>query len=38
VGEGAVLGARAVAFRNLDAWTVYIGNPATAKRQRNRQD
>jgi putative colanic acid biosynthesis acetyltransferase WcaF len=28
VGEGAVLGARGCAFRNLDAWTVYVGNPA----------
>lgn len=28
VGEGAVLGARACAFRDLDAWTVYSGNPA----------
>ncbi|MEZ2144649.1 putative colanic acid biosynthesis acetyltransferase [Bradyrhizobium sp. DN5] len=28
VGEGAVLGARGVAFRNLQAWTVYAGNPA----------
>ena len=28
VGEGAVLGARGVAFRSLDAWTVYGGNPA----------
>jgi len=28
VGEGAVLGARGCAFRDLDAWTVYIGNPA----------
>ncbi|HTV34627.1 MAG TPA: putative colanic acid biosynthesis acetyltransferase [Methylocella sp.] len=28
VGEGAVLGARGCAFRNLEAWTVYAGNPA----------
>ncbi|WP_076997208.1 putative colanic acid biosynthesis acetyltransferase [Variovorax sp. KK3] len=34
VGEGAVLGARAVAFRSLDAWTVYGGNPARALKPR----
>ena len=28
VGEGAVLGARGCAFRDLDPWTVYAGNPA----------
>jgi putative colanic acid biosynthesis acetyltransferase WcaF len=28
VGEGAVLGARGVAVRDLEAWTVYAGNPA----------
>ena len=27
-GEGAVLGARGVAFRDLEPWTVYAGNPA----------
>jgi putative colanic acid biosynthesis acetyltransferase WcaF len=36
VGEGAVLGARGVAFENLRAWTVYIGNPAAEKRARKR--
>jgi putative colanic acid biosynthesis acetyltransferase WcaF len=36
VGEGTVLGAAAVAFKNLDPWTVYIGNPATALRQRKK--
>lgn len=30
VGEGAVLGARGVAVRDLEAWTVYGGNPAVA--------
>lgn len=30
VGEGAVLAARAVAFKPLAAWTVYQGNPAVA--------
>nr|WP_199194856.1 putative colanic acid biosynthesis acetyltransferase [Phyllobacterium phragmitis] len=34
VGEGAVLGARGVAFRDLDAWTVYAGNPARAVKTR----
>ncbi|MBD8554081.1 putative colanic acid biosynthesis acetyltransferase [Rhizobium sp. CFBP 8762] len=28
VGEGAVLGARGVAFRTLQPWTTYAGNPA----------
>lgn len=38
IGEGAVLGARGVAFRDLDAWTVYVGNPAKALRPRRRID
>lgn len=37
IGEGAVLGARAVAFGRLDAWTIYIGNPAKAVRKRNHE-
>jgi putative colanic acid biosynthesis acetyltransferase WcaF len=28
VGEGAVLGARGVAMRDLAPWTTYRGNPA----------
>jgi putative colanic acid biosynthesis acetyltransferase WcaF len=36
VSEGAVLGARGVAFRDLDVWTVYIGNPARPLRKRVR--
>jgi putative colanic acid biosynthesis acetyltransferase WcaF len=28
VGRGAVLGARGCAFRDLEAWTIYVGNPA----------
>lgn len=28
VGEGAVLGARGVTVKNLDAWSIYAGNPA----------
>lgn len=34
VGSGAVLGARGVAVRDLDAWTIYGGNPAKAIKQR----
>ncbi len=34
MGEGAVLGARAVAFRDLDPWTVYVGNPACEIKKR----
>ena len=34
IHEGAVLGARGAAFRDLDPWTVYIGNPATPLRKR----
>ncbi len=34
VGEGAVLGARACAFRDLEPWVVYSGNPAQSLRKR----
>jgi putative colanic acid biosynthesis acetyltransferase WcaF len=34
VGEGAVLGARGCAFRDLSPWTVYAGNPARAIKPR----
>jgi len=34
IGEGAVLAARAVTVRDLEAWTVYAGNPASARRKR----
>lgn len=34
VGEGAVLAAAAVAFDDLDAWAVYVGNPAQRSRSR----
>ncbi len=34
VGEGAVLGARGVAMRDLESWTVYRGNPAEAVKKR----
>ncbi|MQX38220.1 glycosyltransferase [Roseospira navarrensis] len=36
VGEGAVLGARGVATRDLDPWTVSAGNPAQPLRARDR--
>jgi putative colanic acid biosynthesis acetyltransferase WcaF len=36
VGDGAVLGARGVAFSDLEPWTVYIGNPAREIRKRRR--
>jgi putative colanic acid biosynthesis acetyltransferase WcaF len=34
IGEGAVLGARGCAFRDLEPWTVYTGNPAQPLRKR----
>jgi|CXWL01.1.fsa_nt_gi putative colanic acid biosynthesis acetyltransferase WcaF len=34
VGEGAVLGARAAAFKDLQTWQVYSGNPAQPIKQR----
>jgi len=36
LGEGAVLGARAVAFGDLEPWSVYIGNPMREVRKRER--
>lgn len=36
VGEGAVLGARGVSFRDMDPWTVYAGNPAKPVRLRQK--
>jgi putative colanic acid biosynthesis acetyltransferase WcaF len=38
VGEGAVLGARGVAFRSLDPWMVYGGNPAKPLKRRVLRD
>jgi putative colanic acid biosynthesis acetyltransferase WcaF len=37
IGNGCVLGARACAFGDLDAWMVYRGNPARAVKPRPRQ-
>ncbi len=34
IGDGAVLGGRAVAFRDLKPWNVYSGNPAVSLRER----
>ncbi len=36
VGEGAILGARTVAMRDIDSWTVYSGNPAVIVRTRDK--
>lgn len=38
VGRGVLLGARAAAFKDLDPWTIYGGNPARAIRPRPRFD
>ena len=34
VGEGAVVGARAVAMKNVESWAVVAGNPAQSVRKR----
>lgn len=34
IGEGAVIGARAAVFKNVDPWTVVGGNPATFIKER----
>lgn len=36
VGEGAVVGARSVAFLSLEPWTIYRGNPAKKLRLRRK--
>ncbi|MEL7482805.1 MAG: putative colanic acid biosynthesis acetyltransferase [Planctomycetota bacterium] len=36
VGRGAILGARGCAFKDLDPWTIYGGNPAKAIAERPR--
>lgn len=34
VGEGAILGARGVAVRSLQPWSVYVGNPSVCVKNR----
>jgi putative colanic acid biosynthesis acetyltransferase WcaF len=34
IGEGAILSARGVAFRNLSNWGIYMGNPANQIKER----
>jgi putative colanic acid biosynthesis acetyltransferase WcaF len=36
VGEGAVLAARAVTFKDMEPWSVYLGNPAQLSSMRTR--
>lgn len=38
IHEGAILGARACAFGDLDAWTIYGGNPAQRIKPRRHGD
>ncbi len=38
VGEGAILGARGCAFKDLEPWSIYGGNPAKKLRDRPRLD
>jgi putative colanic acid biosynthesis acetyltransferase WcaF len=35
IGEGAVVGARAAVFKNIDPWSVIGGNPAKFIKKRN---
>jgi putative colanic acid biosynthesis acetyltransferase WcaF len=35
VGEGAVVGARAVVVKDVDPWTVVAGNPVRVLKKRN---
>ena len=37
IGEGAILGARGVALREMEEWGVYIGNPATKIKTRREE-
>jgi putative colanic acid biosynthesis acetyltransferase WcaF len=36
VGEGAILGAAGVTFKDLESWSIYIGNPANKIKDRKR--
>lgn len=35
IGEGAIVGARAAVFKNVDDWTIVGGNPAKYLKKRN---
>jgi putative colanic acid biosynthesis acetyltransferase WcaF len=35
VGDGAILSATGTTFRDLEAWTIYVGNPASRKQSRH---
>lgn len=38
IGDGAVLAARGVAFKSLESWRVYLGNPAVEHSRRSVRD
>jgi len=38
VGEGAILGARSCAMKDLEPWTIYAGNPARPLRVRSKPE
>lgn len=38
IGEGGVLGARAVAFKDVPPWEIHIGNPARLLRKRTQRE
>lgn len=35
-GEGAILGANSLATKDLEPWTIYVGNPARPVKKRNK--
>ena len=38
VGEGAVIGAGSVVTKDCEPWGVYVGNPATFRRNRDKKE
>lgn len=34
IGEGAVVGARSVIFKNIEPWDIVVGNPAKPIKKR----
>jgi acetyltransferase-like isoleucine patch superfamily enzyme len=36
LGEGSILGANSLATKDLDPWTIYVGNPAKPVKNRNK--